>query len=355
MSLVSKGKPSISKRQSNYDKPAARSFSTPQDKKRAKYDTDTEHNLLLISSQLKPFRKELPIWKEREILLENIKNAATIVITGEMGSGKSTQIPQFIMEAGLSLDGSIAITQPRRVAAISLAKRVAQEVGTQIGQRVGYSVRFDDFTSRNTIIKYLTDGMLLRESLTDPLLKGYQVVILDEAHERTLRTDILFGMLKRAQKTRAQMVLDGEKVNNLKIIIMSATLDANKFANYFKSSTILTIPGRQFPVTLHYALESQPDYLDAALVTVFQIHTEQPLGDILVFLPGNEILMFEPFNRALKVPCLILILIIGQEDIETLEKLIIDYGATLAPDKQKLFPLSNKPRFSIPHLGGPEK
>ncbi|CAG8739415.1 3057_t:CDS:2, partial [Ambispora leptoticha] len=199
-------------------------------------------------------------------------------------------------------------------AAMSLAKRVAQEVGTTIGYKVGYSVRFDDVTSRSTLIKYLTDGMLLRELLTDPLLKNYSVVILDEAHERTVRTDILFGMVKRAQMIRSKMTDDIQKgMSSLKIIIMSATLDAKKFANYFNTSTILSIPGRQFPVTVYNTLEPQADYLDAALITTFQIHTEQPPGDILIFLPG-------------------------QEDIETLEKLINDYGTTLSSDKLKIIP-----------------
>ncbi|CAG8552421.1 8284_t:CDS:10 [Ambispora gerdemannii] len=280
--------------------------------KKLKHEKDDQTKLIQIATNLKSFRKELPIWKERNLIIDSIRNNDTIVIIGEMGSGKSTQIPQFLMEIGMASKGCcIAITQPRRVAAMSLAKRVAQEVGTTIGHKVGYSVRFDDATSRSTLIKYLTDGMLLRELLMDPLLKNYSVVILDEAHERTVRTDILFGMVKRAQAIRSKMIDDSQKgVSLLKIIIMSATLDAKKFANYFNTSTILSIPGRQFPVTVHNTLEPQDDYLDAALITTFQIHTEQPPGDILIFLPG-------------------------QEDIETLEKLINDYGTTLPPDKLK--------------------
>ncbi|CAG8540010.1 1510_t:CDS:2 [Racocetra fulgida] len=140
-----------------------------------------------IAQRLKGFRKELPIWR-----VQAVKENETIVVMGEMGCGK--KIPQFLLDAGFISDGAIALTQPRRVAAISLAKRVANEVG--------YSVRFDDTSSRATVIKYLTDGMLLRELLSDPLLLKYCVIILDEAHERTMRTDILFGMVKRVQDAR---------------------------------------------------------------------------------------------------------------------------------------------------------
>ncbi|CAG8489472.1 9676_t:CDS:10 [Funneliformis caledonium] len=271
----------------------------------------------ITDSNLIEFRKELPIWQERSNLVQALIENDTIIIMGEMGSGKSTQTPQFLVEAGLVTlkKGIIAISQPRRVAAISLASRVSQEFGTKLGQKVGYSVRFDDKTSHSTLMKYLTDGMLLRELLSDPLLLKYSKVILDEAHERTMRTDILFAMVKKAQETRKNSFNQKDKkYEPLKIIIMSATLDATRFAKYFNtwySSIILKIPGRQFPVTINYASEPQSDYLDAALTTTMQIHMDQPKGDILVFLPG-------------------------QEDIEILEKLINDYGTSLPPDKLKV-------------------
>ncbi|CAG8598124.1 15544_t:CDS:10 [Dentiscutata erythropus] len=272
-------------------------------KQRKNFDLEI-HN---VAQRLKEFRKELPIWKEREKLVQTVKENETIIVIGEMGSGKSTQTPQFLLEAGLISNGAIALTQPRRVAAISLAKRVANEIGTKLGHRVGYSVRFDDTSSQSTVIKYLTDGMLLRELLSDPLLLKYCVIILDEAHERTMRTDILFGMIKRVQDARK----NDKSCNPLKVIIMSATLNAQKFASYFNTTTILQIPGRQFPVSVNYSFVAQPDYLDAAFTTSTQIHTNQPPGDILVFLPG-------------------------QEDIEILEKLITEYGTTLPPDKLKI-------------------
>ncbi|RHZ71110.1 hypothetical protein Glove_262g16 [Diversispora epigaea] len=256
-------------------------------------------------NNLQTFRTRLPIWKEQKNLIETVKNNETIIIIGEMGSGKSTQTPQFLLEAGLASNGSIAITQPRRVAAISLATRVAKEFGSKLGREIGYSVRFDEMTSNSTIIKYLTDGMLLRELLSDPLLLNYSIVILDEAHERTMRTDILFGMMKRAQEIRKS------KMKPLKIIIMSATLNSEKFANYFNTAAILKISGRQFPVNIIYCTEPKSDYLDTAFTSIFQIHIEQPAGDILVFLPG-------------------------QEDIEILEKLILENASAIPPEKPKI-------------------
>lgn len=170
----------------------------------------------------------------RDIIIKEVKENACVVIVGETGSGKTTQIPQYLLEAGLAAHGTISVTQPRRVAAINLAKRVADEVGTPIGQKVGYSIRFDDTSSKDSLIKYMTDGIMLRELLSDRLLLRYSVIILDEAHERTLRTDILFGMVKSIQKKRADMIQAGRRdIQPLKIVIMSATLDAEKFSEYF--------------------------------------------------------------------------------------------------------------------------
>jgi HrpA-like RNA helicase len=137
------------------------------------------------------------------------------------------------MDAGLTEYGMIAITQPRRVAATSIAKRVAEEVGCALGSTVGYAVRFDDTTSPETKLRYMTDGMLLRELLSDPMLEKYSVIILDEAHERTLRTDILLGMVKRIQRERREKSTQDKSVRPLKIIVMSATLDAERFSEYF--------------------------------------------------------------------------------------------------------------------------
>uniref|UniRef100_H3G922 RNA helicase n=1 Tax=Phytophthora ramorum TaxID=164328 RepID=H3G922_PHYRM len=223
-------------------------------------------------------RKQLPVYPYRESLLEAIRNYPVIIIEGETGSGKTTQIPQFLHEVGYSELGIIGCTQPRRVAAMSVAARVAQEMDVKLGNEVGYSIRFEDCTSDKTVIKYMTDGMLLREFLTEPDLKTYSVMIIDEAHERTLSTDILFGLIKDIARFR----------DDIKIIVASATLDATKFSAYFDDAPIFKIPGRMFPVDILYTKAPEADYLDAAIVTVLQIHITQPLGDILVFFTGQE-------------------------------------------------------------------
>ncbi|NXX95196.1 DHX33 helicase, partial [Centropus bengalensis] len=203
---------------------------------------------------------------------------------GETGSGKTTQIPQYLYEAGIGHQGVIAVTQPRRVAAISLATRVSDEKKTELGKLVGYTVRFDDLTSEETRIRFLTDGMLLREAIGDPGMRKYSVIILDEAHERTIHTDVLLGVVKAAQKKRR----DQGKLP-LKVIIMSATMDVDQFSEYFNGAPVLYLQGRQHPIQLFYTKQPQSDYLQAALVTIFQIHQEAPASqDILVFLTGQE-------------------------------------------------------------------
>ncbi|NWQ81030.1 DHX33 helicase, partial [Columbina picui] len=203
---------------------------------------------------------------------------------GETGSGKTTQLPQYLYEAGIGRQGIIAVTQPRRVAAISLATRVSDEKKTELGKLVGYTVRFDDLTSDETRIKFLTDGMLLREAIGDPMLRKYSVVILDEAHERTIHTDVLFGVVKTAQKKRKEL---GKLP--LKVIVMSATMDVDQFSQYFNRAPVLYLEGRQHPIQIFYTKQPQSDYLHAALVSVFQIHQEAPASqDILVFLTGQE-------------------------------------------------------------------
>ncbi|KAI3899826.1 hypothetical protein MKW92_006592 [Papaver armeniacum] len=223
-------------------------------------------------------RRQLPIYLYREELLKSIEEHQVLVIVGETGSGKTTQIPQYLHEAGFTKRGKIGCTQPRRVAAMSVAARVAQEMGGKLGHEVGYSIRFEDCTSDKTVLKYMTDGMLLREFLGEPDLASYSVIMVDEAHERTLSTDILFGLVKDISRFRS----------DLKLLISSATLDAEKFSDYFDSAPIFKIPGRRFPVDIHFTKAPEPDYLDAAVVTALQIHVTQPPGDILVFLTGQE-------------------------------------------------------------------
>ncbi|KAI9822805.1 MAG: DEAH-box ATP-dependent RNA helicase prp22 [Phylliscum demangeonii] len=230
------------------------------------------------SMTIKEQRESLPVYKFRSQIIEAVKAHQLLIVVGDTGSGKTTQLTQFLAEAGFANTGMIGCTQPRRVAAMSVAKRVAEEVGCRLGQEVGYTIRFEDCTSPATKIKYMTDGMLQREVLLDPDVKRYSVIMLDEAHERTIATDVLFGLLKKTLKRRP----------DLKVIVTSATLDADKFSEYFNRCPILTIPGRTFPVEIMYSREPETDYLDAALVTVMQIHLTEPPGDILLFLTGQE-------------------------------------------------------------------
>jgi ATP-dependent RNA helicase DHX8/PRP22 len=232
------------------------------------------HSSLSIQEQ----RESLPIFKFRNGIVKAVRDNQLLVVVGETGSGKTTQMTQYLAEEGFAARGKIGCTQPRRVAAMSVAKRVAEEVGCPLGKEVGYTIRFEDCTSPETRIKYMTDGMLLRECLLDPDMKQYSVILLDEAHERTVSTDVLFGLLKKAIKRRP----------DLKIIVTSATLDAAKFSHYFYDCPIFSIPGRTFPVEIMYTKEPESDYLDAALITVMQIHITEPPGDILLFLTGQE-------------------------------------------------------------------
>lgn len=228
--------------------------------------------------EIKKSRENLPIYPHREELLKAIRDNQVIIIDGETGSGKTTQIPQYLHEVEYTKLGKIGITQPRRVAAMSVAARVAHEMGVKLGHEVGYTIRFEDCTSSKTMIKYMTDGMLLREFLGEPDLKSYSVLVIDEAHERTLHTEILFGLVKDLARYR----------KDLKLIISSATLDLEKFAQYFDNAPRFSIPGRRYPVDIYYTLQPEADYLEAAVLTILQIHITQEPGDVLVFLTGQE-------------------------------------------------------------------
>lgn len=226
-------------------------------------------------------RKSLPIYQFREQIIEAVKDYQILIIVGETGSGKTTQLPQYLHEAGYTKNGmKIGCTQPRRVAAMSVADRVADEMGVKLGNEVGYAIRFEDKTSDKTILKYMTDGMLLRELLSEPDLGQYSALMIDEAHERTVATDIACALLKDIARARP----------DLKLLISSATMDAQKFQKYFDDAPIFNIPGRRYPVDIHYTSQPEANYLSAAITTVFQIHIAQGRqpGDILVFLTGQE-------------------------------------------------------------------
>ncbi|CAM6100534.1 unnamed protein product [Calypogeia fissa] len=298
-------------------------------------------------------RRDLPIASAEKKLVEEVRKNETLIVIGETGSGKTTQLPQYLHAAGFCSQGKVVgITQPRRVAAVTVATRVAEEMGVQVSQEVGYSIRFEDATSPATRLKYMTDGMLLREALLDSLLQRYSVIILDEAHERTLHTDVLFGLLKGVQARRREFshpqkkplkdTIDNEqrqsgpdsilnlagnnqsskgetsttssnqkKLKPLKLIIMSATLDSQSFSEYFNGAKAVYIQGRQYPVQILNTYNPEPDYLDAAVITTFQIHLEETPGDVLVFLTG-------------------------QEEIESMERLLNERAALLPSDALKM-------------------
>ncbi|KAI1179472.1 P-loop containing nucleoside triphosphate hydrolase protein [Nemania sp. FL0916] len=236
----------------------------------------------------------LPIAKHHDNLLYLIETFPVTIVVGQTGSGKTTQIPQFLEHAGWCAEGKlIGITQPRRVAATTVAIRVAEEYGCEVGKEIGYSIRFEDATSAATRIKFCTDGLLIREALVDPLLSRYSVIMVDEAHERSISTDILLGLLKKIRKRRPE----------LRIIISSATLQAEEFLNFFSEpsdseqptgntanpiGTIISLEGRTYPIDVLYLESPAEDYVEKAVSTVFEIHNSEPDGDILIFLTGRE-------------------------------------------------------------------
>ncbi|CAH8491760.1 unnamed protein product [Schistosoma rodhaini] len=273
-------------------------------------------------SELLQTRQSLPVWKHKDVLIDTIMKSEHCVIVGSTGSGKTTQIPQFLYEKNLTNEGIIAITQPRRVAAISIALRVADEMDrgpVGIGP-VGYSVRFEDMSSdKSTHLKYMTDGMLLREAILDPNLSRYRFIILDEAHERSLNTDILFGVVLSAAKRRSKLHSLRENPNNsllpsklngirkdiqnnktflplLKIIVMSATIDPTPFLNFLgpDHTQVVYIEGRRHPIKILNVSQSLTDYVADAASVCIRIHNSKnsPLDrGILIFLTGEEEIM----------------------------------------------------------------
>ncbi|KAJ5815712.1 ATP-dependent RNA helicase prh1 [Penicillium riverlandense] len=288
--------------------------------------SDTKHNFTSLrekANALYELRRKLPIFGHADEIRRDLRERDVMLLVGETGSGKSTQIPQFLVnefwcrptstpvtqEDGttkeITVGGCIAITQPRRVAAISLARRVAEEMGTPLGSsspasKVGYSVRFDTSTSPSTRIKFLTEGMLLQEMLHDPSLTRYSAIVVDEVHERGINVDLVLGFLRNLVSGK----LEGRGGVPLKVAVMSATADMESLQGFFqegyklqageqkntpKDISVCHIKGRQFPVKMIYSPEPVHDFVDAALKAVFQIHYKEPIpGDILVFLTGQE-------------------------------------------------------------------
>lgn len=230
------------------------------------------------TKSIKEQREYLPVFGVRSELLSVVQENQIAVIVGETGSGKTTQLTQYLHEAGLTRFGMIGCTQPRRVAAMSVAKRVSEEMGCELGQEVGYTIRFEDETSESTLIKYMTDGILLRESLKDADLDAYSCIVMDEAHERSLNTDVLFGLLRGVAARR----------RDLKVVVTSATLNAERFSEFFGGVPIFRIPGRTFKVDTYFAKVPPVDYVEAAVKQALTIHFSHPPGDILVFMTGQE-------------------------------------------------------------------
>lgn len=228
--------------------------------------------------------KKLPIDdSEAEIISEVRENQVTVIL-GETGSGKTTQVPIMLYNAGFAKKGMIGVTQPRKIAAMAIAEYVAGQLGSELGKIVGYKVRFDDLTERKTAIKFVTNGVLLREIQNDPQLTKYSIIVLDEAHERSLEIDLLLGLIKNLLKTR----------KDLKLIITSATINAEKFLNYFKTDSsevpVVLVGGRMYPVEVTY-LDWNPyahEIVSTAVEMVVSIHVSNEPGDVLVFMTGRD-------------------------------------------------------------------
>lgn len=250
------------------------------------------------SPDIQEARLKLPVVAEEQRIMEAIHDNDIVVLCGSTGSGKTTQVPQFLFEAGYgSRDGPtpglIGVTQPRRVAAVSMSKRVAQELGDH-SEKVAYQIRFEGTADPNTAVKFMTDGVLLREVAQDIALKKYSSIIVDEAHERSVNTDILVGMLSRVVKLRAELSQEDPSIKPLKLVIMSATLrieDMTQNPTLFKTPPpVLEVEGRQYPVTVHFSRRTQHDYVEEAFKKISRGHRKLPPGGILVFMTGqNEI------------------------------------------------------------------
>ncbi|XP_029167253.1 probable ATP-dependent RNA helicase kurz [Nylanderia fulva] len=251
----------------------------------SKVSTPTVFVPVSRTPEIQAIRMKLPIVAEEQVIIETINENPIVIITGETGSGKTTQVPQFLYEAGYAQNKLIGITEPRRVAAMSMSKRVAQEMNLTEKQ-VSYLIRFEGNVTEETKIKYMTDGVLLKEIQSDFLLKKYSVIILDEAHERSAHTDILIGLLSRIVPLR------NKRNNPLKLIIMSATLRVEEFVENTKlfkvKPPVITVDARQFPVTMHFNKRTSENYVNEALRKAIKIHTRLPEGGILIFLTGQQ-------------------------------------------------------------------
>lgn len=279
----------------------------------------------------------LPVVAFKDEILAAVKRSQIVICIGETGSGKTTQIPQFFADENLLGGKQIAVTQPRRIAAITVAQRVSDERHKQLGDEVGYTVRFDDKTTSRTKIKFMTDGILVRECLSDKTLSNYSIIMLDEAHERSLNTDILFGLLKQACKLRP----------DLKLIVTSATLNTDKFGPYFLGCPIIHVPGRVFPVDIYHSKTKQvmtasgpsnSSYVQAAVDVILKIHKKDEDGHILVFLTGQE---------EIEKACSLLRAALKAETSPDRELIVLPLYAALTSEQQaKVF---KNPKYLLEH------
>ncbi|MEP7113012.1 MAG: helicase-related protein, partial [Ilumatobacteraceae bacterium] len=223
---------------------------------------------------------DLPILERADELIAAIAAHQVVIVAGETGSGKSTQLPQFCLRAGRGIDGMIGHTQPRRIAARTIADRVAEEMGCDLGTTVGYAVRFTDRVGPKTQIKVMTDGILLAEIQRDRTLRRYDTLIIDEAHERSLNIDFLLGYIRQLLPRRP----------DLKLIVTSATIDTQRFSEHFDNAPIITVEGRTYPVDIRYRPlgdDDERDQVQAVCAAVDELSHEGP-GDVLVFLSGER-------------------------------------------------------------------
>ena len=271
--------------------------SKPIETKKVEFVEKFENVPVFRTPEVIESRSKLPIIGEEDIIVDAIRNNDVLIIAGETGSGKTTQVPQFLYEAGFTKDRLIGVTEPRRVAAIAMASRVSTEMNLEENTIVSYQIRFDDKTKPETKIKFMTDGVLLREAEKDPLLKKYSVIIIDEAHERSVSTDILIGHLSRFVYKRNSEKY-AEKYGKLKLVIMSATLRVEDFMpnsarkiQLFKSAPpLINVESRQYDVQIHFNRKTPEEngYLDEAFRKICKIHRTLPEGGILVFVTGQD-------------------------------------------------------------------
>lgn len=264
-------------------------------------------------------RKLLPVFEYKDRIIECVRNNKVTIIEGSTGSGKTTQIPQFLLEADIiPSDKKVICTQPRQVAAINVATRVAQEMDVELGSVVGYCVRFDAKLTNQTRLKYMTDGLLLHEFISDRDVNDYGIIIIDEAHERNINSDIILGLLKQLTERR----------KDVRIVVMSATLEADKFTTFFDKAPHLEVPGRLYPVEIIYTSDPVSNYVESAINTALKIHREEPMGDILLFLTGEE--EIETACERIRE---------GSRNVQNKERpLVLPLYASLAPkDQQRVF------------------